>query len=111
MWTDTQLIEAVDASSQLTIATKTFGIPPSSLQDHFNGRTVQRKKRRQGVLKKDEEATLVQLILQMQDHAHPISILELKSKVTKIIQEHLTSFKDGILGCGWLGWFVIVILS
>ena len=107
-WTDAQLVKAiaaVDARSNITTVARVFGIPPSSLRDHMNGRTVQRNKGRQGVLTKDEESALVQWILQMQEHAHPISILKLKNKVTKITQERWTPFKEGIPGQGWFRWF------
>lgn len=53
----------------------------------------------------EEEAALVQWMLDMQDVAHPISITELKMKVAKITQERWTPFTNGILGRGWLQCF------
>ena len=41
----------------------------------------------------------------MQEHAHPISIFELRRKVAEITQERWTPFKDSISGRGWLRWF------
>lgn len=61
-----------------------FGIPASSLRDHVYGKTTQRKKGRQGVLSEEEESNLVQWMLDMQTHAHPISVIELRSKVAEI---------------------------
>ena len=53
----------------------------------------------------EEESTLVKWILEMQKHAHPISIFELRRKVAEITQERWTPFKDGIPSRGWLRWF------
>ena len=44
-------------------------------------------------------------MLEMQEHAHPICIMELRRKVAEITQDRWTPFKDGIPGCGWLRWF------
>jgi len=53
----------------------------------------------------EEESTLVKWMLEMQDWAHPISILELRKKVAEITLERWTLFKDGIPGHKWLKWF------
>ena len=108
LWTDSQLqaaIAAIDAGNRISTVARDFDIPASSLRDHINGRTLQRKKGRQGVLTVEEETALLHWILDMQDHAHPISVMELKSKVTEITQERWTPFRDGIPGRGWLKWF------
>ena len=52
-----------------------------------------------------EESALVKWILEMQEHAHPILIFELRRKVAEITQECWTPFKDGIPSRGWLRWF------
>ena len=108
MWSNEQLaatVAAVDAGCQIASAAKAIGIPTTSLRDHLYGKTMKRKKGRQGVLTVEEETTLVKWMLEMQDHAHPISILELRRKVAEITQEQWTPFTDGIPGRGWLKWF------
>jgi len=92
----------VEEGSKIATIGRAFGIPASSLRDHIQRRTLQRKKGRQGVLTVQEEATLVQWMLHMQDVVHSIYITELKIKVAEIIQEQWTPFTDGILGRGWL---------
>ena len=107
-WTDSQLataVAAVDAGSKIAAAARDAGIPQSSLRDHLYGRTLKRKKGRQGVLNEEEESALVKWMLEMEDHVHPISIFELRRKVAEITQERWTPFKDGIPGRGWLRWF------
>ena len=82
-WTDSQLaaaVAAVDGGSKIATAARDAGIPQLSLKDHLYGRTLKRKKGRQGVLNAEEESTLVKWMLEMQEHAHPISIFELRRK-------------------------------
>ena len=98
-------VAAVDAGCPLATAAKDFGIPATSLRDHFYGRTLKRKKGRQGVLTVEEEIALVRWMMEMQDHTHPISVLELRRKVAEMTQKRWTPFKDGIPGRGWLRWF------
>lgn len=89
-WSDDTLaaaIAAVDAGGKLRTVGRDFGIPASSLRDHVHGKILQRKKGRQGVLTAKEETDLVTWMLSMQDHAHPISVQELRIKVTEITQE------------------------
>lgn len=107
-WTDAQLAAAVaafDAGCHIATAAKDICIPASSLRDHIYGKTMKRKKGRQGVLTVEEETSLVKWMMEMQDLAHPISILERRRKVAEITQERWTPFKDGIPGRGWLRWF------
>lgn len=107
-WSDAQLstvVAAVESGSAMATVLRAFGIPASSLRDHLYGRTMQRKKGRQGVLSEEEEGALVKWMLDMQDVAHPISIIELRTKVTEITQERWTPFRDGVPGRGWLRWF------
>jgi len=101
VWTESNLasaVAAVEAGTAVATTSRAFGIPASSLRDHLQGRTTQRKKGRQGVLSEEEEATLVKWMLDMQEVAHSISVIELSSKVTKITQERWTPFKDGVPG-------------
>ena len=107
-WSDQQLaatVAAIDVGCQLATAARDFGILATSLRDHFHGSTLKRKRGRQGVLIVEEESALVRWMLDMQDHAHPVSVLELRRKVAEMTQEHWTPFKDGIPRRGWLRWF------
>ena len=107
-WSDQQLAVAIataDAGCLLVTAAKDFRIPVMSLRDHFYERTLKWKKGRQGVLTVEEESALVSWMTEMQDHVHPISILELRRKVAEMTQERWTPFKDGIPRRGWLRWF------
>ena len=103
-WTDNQLA-AVVAGCKLAIAARNMGIPATSLRDHIYGRTIKRKKGQQGVLSVEEESALVKWMLEMQEHVHPICIMELRRKVAEMIHDRWTPFKDGIPDRGWLRWF------
>ena len=94
----------MDAGCGLATAARNMGIPATSLRDHIYRRTIKRKKGRQGILSVEESA-LVKWMLEMQEHAHPICIMELRRKFAKMTQDRWTPFKDFILGCGWLRWF------
>ena len=107
-WSDETLaaaIAAVDAGGKLRTVGRDFGIPASSLRDHVYGTVRQRKRGRAGVLTAKEESDLVTWMLSMQDHAHPISVQELRIKVAEITQERWTPFTEGIPGRGWMRWF------
>ena len=89
-WSDQQLaiaVATIDTGCSLASAAKDFGIPATSFRDHFYGRTLKRKKGRQGVLTVEEETALLSWMMEMQDHAHPISVLELQRKVAEMTQE------------------------
>ena len=61
-WIDFQLaavVVAVDGGSKIAVAARDAGILQSSLRDYLYGRTLKRKKGRQGVLNEEEESTLV----------------------------------------------------
>ena len=107
-WTDNQLavvVAAVDAGCGLATTARNMGIPATSLRDHIYGRTIKRKKGRQGVLSVEEESALVKWMLEMQEHVHSICIMELRRKVAEMTQDRWTPFKDGIPDRGWLRWF------
>ena len=95
----------MDAGCGLATAARNMGILATSLRDHIYGRTIKRKKGRQEVLSVEEESALVKWMLEMQEHAHSICIMELRRKVVEITQDQWTPFKDGIPGRGWLHWF------
>ena len=107
-WTNQYLAAAVatiDVGYPIAAAARDIGVLASFLRDHICGRTMKWKKGRQGVLTVEEESVLVKWMMEIQDCAHPISILELHRKVAEITQEQWTPFKDGIPGRGWLRWF------
>jgi hypothetical protein len=57
-WSDTTLdatMQAVDSGESIRGAARSFGIPPISFRDHIYGRSLGRKRGRQGVLRKNEE--------------------------------------------------------
>ena len=59
---DSQLIATVavvDVGAKIAVAARDIGILQPSVQDHLHGRTLKRKKGRQGVLSMEEESTLV----------------------------------------------------
>jgi hypothetical protein len=98
-------LEAVDAGESIRSASRLFGIPATSLRDHMYGRTVGRKRGRQGFFTAPEEAELVQYILKMQDLGWPMTIRLVRLKVAEICQDRSNPFTHGILGQGWLKWF------
>jgi hypothetical protein len=107
-WSDSALqavLEAVDAGESIRSTSRCFGIPPTSLRDHIYGRSIGRKRGRQGVLTAAEELELVEYILKMQDLGWPMTIGLLRLKVAEICQDRSNPFIDGIPGQGWLRWF------
>ena len=58
-------MEAVEVGESIRSAARFFGIPPTSLRDHLYGRSVGRKRDKQGVLSACEEAELVEYVLKM----------------------------------------------
>jgi hypothetical protein len=98
-------LAAVDVGESIRSAGRCFGIPPTSLRDHIYGRSLGRKRSRQGVLNNKEEAELVDYILKMQDLGWPMIIGLIRLKVAQICQDRPNPFTNGILGQGWLRWF------
>jgi hypothetical protein len=98
-------LAAVDVGESIRSAGRCFGIPPTSLRDHIYGRSLERKRGRQGVLSNKEEAELVDYILKMQDLGWPMTIGLVRLKVAQICQDRSKPFTNGILGQGWLRWF------
>lgn len=96
---------AVERGGRLRTVARHYGIPASSLHDHFYGRTLTRKRGRQGVLTVEEEGDLERYVLQMQDLGYPLTIAQLRLKVAEVVQTWETPFRDGIPGAGWLRWW------
>ena len=98
-------IEAVERGGRIRTIARHYGIPASSLRDHLYGRTVCRKRGRQGVLTNKEEEELENYLLEMQNLGYPLTIAQLQLKVAEITQTRVTPFRDGIPGAGWLRWW------
>ena len=76
-WSDATLESAkniVDPGRQICTIAKLYDIPPSSLVDHVNGRTLTRKRRWEGVLSTVEEAQVVDYVLKMAELGYPLSL-------------------------------------
>jgi hypothetical protein len=88
-WSDAVLEfakNAVDLGGQIHTIAKLYGIPPFSLVDHINGRTLTRKRGREGVLSVTEESQLVDYVLKMAELSYPLSLGQLKIKVAELVQ-------------------------
>jgi hypothetical protein len=107
-WTDEMLVttmHAVDSGSALCTVARHFDIPATSLRDHIYGRSLGRKRGRQGTLSIQEENDLVQYLLKMQDLGYPLTVGELRLKVAEMTETRVNPFTNNILGAGWLRWF------
>ena len=103
MWSSGMLklaFDAVERGGRVRTIARHYGIPPSSFRDHMYGRTVGRKRGRQGVLTVQEEEELQQYLLEMQDLGYPLTIAQLHLKVAEIVQTRVNPFRDGIPGAG-----------
>ena len=82
-----------------------FGIPRSTLKEHYVGKRKSRKIKPKGVLTMAEEASLVQYLEEMVRVSCPLNITQLKLKVAEITQTRMTPFTHGIPGKSWIKWF------
>jgi hypothetical protein len=106
-WSSTSLqtaLKALNHGYELRLVARFFGIPPSSLLDHANGRTLTQKRRKGGVLT-EEEARLVDYMMKMANLGYPLSMADVKIKVAEIVQERPKPFTDGIPSVSWVFWF------
>jgi hypothetical protein len=67
-------MQAVEDEVPIRTAGRVYGIPTTSLRHHLFGRTLTRKRGRQGVLTIQEEAELKEYLLKMQDLGYPLTI-------------------------------------
>jgi hypothetical protein len=104
-WTSDSLAKAIMAVKRgimgLRQAARAHNIPPSSLYDHLTGKIKKRKRGPQGVLSQEEEALVVEWILETQEEGHSVTIQQLKLKVAEITQSRPTPFTKGIPGPTW----------
>jgi hypothetical protein len=96
---------AVEARRRLKTVARYFDIPPTSLSDHLFGRTLGRKRGPPTILQKDEESALTTYMGKIQDYGHPLTMQQLRLKVSTITQERVTPFREGIPGKSWVRWF------
>jgi hypothetical protein len=109
-WTNATLKQAMDAVTEhgmkVRTAARSFGIPPTSLRDHFYGKVVGRKRGSQTVLKEEEEQKLLKYLFKMQDLGHPLISGQLRLKVALATQTRETPWSvAGIPGKSWLRSF------
>ena len=109
-WSNRDLERAMnvvtDEGMKLRVASRTFGIPVTSLRDHLYGKTTSRKRGKSPTLKSDEEKKLVDYIFKMQELGHPLTPGELRLKVALATQTRKTPWSaTGVPGKGWLRRF------
>ena len=107
-WSNAQLKSALadfdDGMSMRGVAREN-GIPPSTLRGHIYGTTLQRRRGKVGVLTDEEEKTLAQHLVDIQDLGFPLTIGQLREKVSILTQSRHTPFKNGVPGPGWVKCF------
>ena len=108
-WSNKALIAAIDAlddGHKMQDVSNNFGIPRSTLREHYVGKRKSRKIGPKGVLiTMAEETSLVQYLEEMVRVSCPLNITQLKLKVAEITQTRMTPFTHGILGKSWIKWF------
>ena len=83
-------IDGVDQGYIMADVCKSYRILRSSLKDDYEGRTRRKKIDPLIVLIKDKEEKLVEYPELMMHWRHPITSMQVKSKIAKIIQERYT---------------------
>jgi hypothetical protein len=102
-WKDEDLratIAVVDESMNIKRAAMRFGIPRSSLEDWLYKRTRSRRKEKKGTLSADKECLIEDWICKCQEMGWPLTNLDLRLKVCKIIHTRAIPFKNGIPDAG-----------
>ena len=83
-----------------------FGIPRTTLRDHYLGKRTSRKMGDKGMLSKEEDDALCKYILDMVEIRLPLSPNQVREKVAEITQERPTPFTNDFPGRSWLKWFL-----
>ena len=86
-WSDESLklaIDALDQGYKMVEVSRKYEIPKPSLRDHYEGRTRNRKRGPKTILSKEEEEKLVEYIELMVHWGHPMTPMQVKSKVAEI---------------------------
>ena len=84
--------DALDSGYKMSEVSMKYGIPRSSLREHYHGRRKSRKLGPKGVLTMVEEEELVKYLHKMVRVSCPLNIAELKLKVVEITQGRMTPF-------------------
>ena len=91
---------------KMRAASRAFGVPISSLQDHIYGKTRSKQRGKTATLKPEEEKKLVDYVFKMQELGHPLTPAELRLKVALATQSRKTPWSaTGVPGKGWLWRF------
>ena len=98
-------MEAIDQGYSYSQVSAEYDIPKSSLRDHVIGKTRSRKMGPKGVLTDEEEFALCEFIQEMREIGHSLTSTQVKIKVEQMIQQKITSFKEGIPRPSWWKWF------
>ena len=109
LWSDEALkdaMKALDVDYTYGEVSKAFGIPRTTLRDHYLGKRTSRKMGGKGVLSKEEDDALCKYILGMAEIGLPLTPIQVQHKVAEITQERPTPFTNGIPGRSWLKWFL-----
>ena len=104
-----QAMDAVtDQGVKLKTTLRIFGVPATSLYDHLYDKTLTRQRGNAPVLKADEEQKLVDYIFKIQDLRHPLTVAELRFKVSLATQTRASPWSaTGLPGKGWLRRFKV----
>jgi hypothetical protein len=106
-WTDAQLAAAMRdlhlGKATINSASKTYGIPWTTLSDHFKGKSIKRYGGRATVLSKEEEQEIVLTCVALQELGFGLT----QNTVGQVIKDYLSNscrsnpFTNGIPGYGW----------
>ena len=98
-WTDQQMsaaLAAVERGNKVRAAAHHFDIPQSTLANYVDGRIFKRKKGPPTILSHNEKNALEEYIVKMQDYEYPLTMEQVGLKVAEMMQERMTSFREGI---------------
>jgi hypothetical protein len=105
-WTSDALEKAIVAVNggymSMRRAARIHNIPPSSLSDHMKGKVGKRKPGLQETLSAEEEDSIVQWALKMQEEGETLTIQQLKLKVAEMTKARgTTAFASHVPGAAW----------
>ena len=90
--------QALDNGYKMKDFCQKYGIPRSSLRDHYLSKIKSRKLGAAVLFIKDEEVELVQYLKDMVKISCPLTTIQLRLKVGEIIQARMTPFTNGVSG-------------
>ncbi|XP_053621416.1 uncharacterized protein LOC128681499 [Plodia interpunctella] len=94
---------AINEGTSIYEASKTYGIPRTTLRDKRNNKYINEHCGKQTVLTKEEEKRLVDWIFYLGKSGFPVTKDQLLETVAKLVENLNRSnpFKDGVPGKGW----------